>query len=208
MRPTPQTPRTRLLGAAMIVAPLLLLASTVAYTLGGGLGEDQVGGVLQVYAMAAFMLAVIGLTRMLEHHAPRAAAALTLIGAIGVAGGVAYGINSIYADIGTLDLNENVEGAAGPLALQMPGILFPLTFVALGVALARTHAQPRRYFIALAAAGVLFPLSRIPSVETLALLADTLFVAALLPLGWAMLRDDPRAATYPHESNRSPAAVS
>lgn len=88
MRPHLNTPRTRVLGGGMIAAPALLLASTVIYAAGGGLGEDQAGGVIQVYAMAAFMLALVGVTRMLEDPSPRAAAVLMLIGAIGVAGGV------------------------------------------------------------------------------------------------------------------------
>jgi len=188
MEPHAPTPRTRLFGAATIAAPVLLIASTTAYTAGDGLGEDQVGGVIQVYAMVAFMLTVVGLTQMLENLSPRVAALLTLVGVLGVAGGVGYGINSIYADIGTIDLNDDVAGAAGPLALQLPGILFPLTFVGLGVALLRTHVQPRWCAVALVVAGVLFPLSRIPSVEILALAADTVFLVALLPLGSAMLR--------------------
>lgn len=191
----------------MIAAPVLLLASTAAHAAGGGLGEDQAGGVIQVYAMAAFLLALVGLTRMLEDHSPRAATALTLIGALGVAGGVGYGVNSIYVDLGSLDLNNNVEGVAGPLALQLPGLLFPLAFVALGVMLVRAHAVPRWCGIVLAVAGVLFPLSRIPSIEALALVTDSLFVVALVPLGWAILQGRHLVASSPHQPQRSPATA-
>ncbi len=201
------TPRTRLLGAAMIAAPALLLASTVAHTAGGGLGEDQAGGVIQVYAMAAFMVAVVGLTRACEGPFPRTAAVMLLIGAIGVAGGVAYGINSIYVDLGSIDLNENVEGTAGPLALQLPGLLFPLTFVVLGVALARAQTEPRWCAIALAVAGVLFPISRIGGIEILAVIADAVFLLALVPLGWRILQGRDLGETRPRREERSPAAA-
>jgi len=188
----------------MIAAPALLLASTVTSVAGGGLGEDQAGGVIQVYAMAAFMMTVVGLTRACADPFPRAAAVLMLVGALGVAGGVAYGINSIYADIGSVDLNDNVEGAAGPLALQLPGILFPLTFVALGAALVRAHAKPRWCAIALAVAGVLFPVSRIGGVEILAVVADIVFLLALAPLGWTILQGRELAPTRPRGEERSP----
>lgn len=191
---------TRLMGAAMIAAPVLFLASTLTHAAGNGLGEDVAGGVIQVYAMATFSLVVIGLARILETRLPRAATAIMLIGVVGVAGGVAYGINSIYAAIGSIDLNETGEGVAGPLALQIPGLLFPLTFVALGVALVRAHAEPRWCGFALVAAGVLFPLGRIPSVDALAVAADTLFLIALAPLGWAILHGRDPVATTPHEA--------
>ena len=189
------TPRQRLMGAAMLIAPVLLLASTIAHVAGSGLGEDQTGGVIQVYAFAAFFVVLIGLTGMLEGVAPRAAAALTVTGALGLAAGAGYGINSIYAALGTIDINDNVENAAGPLALQMPGILFPLTFIALGVLLMRARVEPRWSPPLLIAAAIAFPLSRIPSVEPLALVADSLFLLALVPLGLEQLRGRaPRAA--------------
>jgi hypothetical protein len=54
----------------MIGAPFLLLASTLAYAAGGGVNNDRVGGIIQVYAMAAWILVVIGLTQILEAPFP------------------------------------------------------------------------------------------------------------------------------------------
>lgn len=194
------TPRQRLVGAAMLIAPALLLVSTIAHVAGSGLGEDQTGGVIQVYAFAAFFVVLIGLTQMLEAVAPRAATALTVTGSLGVAAGVGYGINSIYAALGTTDINDNVENAAGPLALQLPGILFPLTFIALGVLLMRARVEPRWSLPLLIAAAIAFPLSRIPSIEPLALVADTLFLLALVPLGLGQLRALGAASATPAAS--------
>jgi hypothetical protein len=178
-------PQTRLYGAAAIAAPVLLLASTAAYAAGGGLGEDQLGGTIQVYAMAAFGLALFGLSRLVEPAMPRGAAVLAVLAALGAAGGVGYGIDSLHGGVhagAALD-----ETALGPLALQLPGLLFPVSLIVAGVALARSGAAPLWTGIVLALGGVLFPASRIPSVETLALVSDLLILVALVPVGWRIL---------------------
>ena len=81
-----QSSFTRLLQPAMIAAPLLLLASSIAYALGGGAGEDQTGGAIQVYAATAFVFVMIGLAFAVESAFPRATTALTLIGILGAVG--------------------------------------------------------------------------------------------------------------------------
>lgn len=189
------SPRHRVLGAGMIIAPLLLLASTVASVAGDGLGRDQAGGVLQMYAAAAFVLAVIGLTQLVDDAYPRASAVLTVIGALGCCGAAGYAINSIYVAIGTIDLNENVDGAAaaGQWALRSPGILFPLAFIGLGIALLKAGVEPRWSGAALILGGILFPVTRIGSIDALAPLPDVLLFVGLAPLGVTFLRG--RAAT-------------
>ena len=182
----PNTARDRLLGAAMIIGPLLLFVSTVASTAGGGINNDRAGGAIQVYAMAVWTLVVIGLTRLLEAPFPRAAAVLTLAGALGVAGGVAYGVDSIH--VAESGVTAEDIGAAGPLALYVPGILFPLAHIGIGIALMRANVQPRWSGIVLVVAAILFPASRMPSVEALAIACDALFLLALAPLGWATLQ--------------------
>lgn len=191
MRQRSTSARDRVLGAAMIGAPVVLLASTLAYAAGGGINNDRVGGIIQVYAMAAWILVVIGLTQILEAPFPRAAAVLTLIGALGVAGGVAFGIDSIH--MAATGSSARQLGAAGPLALNIPGILFPLAHVGIGVGLLRANVQPRWAGIVLIVAAILFPASRIPAVVALAIAADALFLIALAPLGWAILQQrDPK----------------
>lgn len=181
------SPRTKLIGAGMILGPLLLLASTAASLSGDGLSEDSAGGVLQIHAFVGLMLATIGLTELCQRYFPRAAVALTLMAALGVAGGVAYGLNSIYVDMGAMDLNEQT-GATTSLALQLPGILFPLSFIGLGLALFRSAIPLRWCGLALIAGGVLFPISRIGDIEALAPVPDILFLMGLAPIGLALLR--------------------
>ena len=178
----------------MIGAPIVLLASTVAYTVGDGLNGDHAGGTIQVYAMALWFLVVIGLTRILEAPSPRTATVLMLVGALGVAGGVAYGLDSIH--VAETGATAEDAGTAGVLALQIPGALFPLANLGLGIALVRANVEPRWSGFVLALAAILFPASRIPSIEALAIVADALFVVALAPLGWALLQGrDPMPST-------------
>jgi len=87
------------------------------------------------------------------------------------------------------------------------GILFPLTFVGLGLALVRAHAEPRWCAIALAVAGLLFPVSRIGGIETLALVADVVFLLALVPLGWTILQGRELRETRPQREERSRGAT-
>lgn len=62
----------RMTGLAVIVAPLLLLASTLAYVANGeGLSEGEVAGAIQIWAFITFGVAVVGLARALEAFAPR-----------------------------------------------------------------------------------------------------------------------------------------
>lgn len=176
----------RVVGFAMIAAPLLLLASDLVYTAGDGLGEDSAGGAIQVYAMAAWFLVLVGLTRLVEAPFPRLAAALLVVGSLGVAGGVAWGLDAIFID----ETGANVEdlGTAGVLTLNIPGILFPLALLGLGLALIRAVIEPRWAGMVLAVAAILFPISRIGNVEALAIADDVLFIVALAPLGWAILQ--------------------
>jgi hypothetical protein len=185
----------------MIAAPVLLLASTIVAVAGGGLVSDRMSGAIQVYAFAGFFLVVTGATRLLETAMPRGAAALYLVGTIGSAAGVAFGLEHIANDLTGLRLADQEE-AAIQLGLLMPGLLFPLSMVGIGVALLRAGTQGRVPGVpgwigaVLATAGVLFPVSRIGEVEALAVVVDAVFLVALVPLGRAILTGR-RAAPAP-----------
>jgi hypothetical protein len=179
----------------MVVAPVLLVASTSAYVLGDGLGEDSTGAAIQVYAAAAFGLALFGLTARLTTSAPRLGAVLLAASAVGTAGAVAWGIDSlVYSYAPASAASEQDESIAAQFALFLPGIVFPLTMVALGLALARTGAAKRLPALLLALGAACFPVSRIGGIEPLALIADLLILGGMAPLGWSMLRSDSAAA--------------
>jgi hypothetical protein len=182
------TTPSRLFGAAAIVGPALLIVGAVAFANGGGLNQDGTGGALYVYAFIAMTLAAIGIAREVEHALPRASAALLAVAVLGCAGGVGFGIDSIHAGLPGGAGLEEVGGTAGVIGLLVPGAIFPLSFIALGIAMWRAGVTPRMSGPALAMAGVLFPMGNVPDIEAIALASDAMFAVALWPLGVAWLR--------------------
>jgi hypothetical protein len=181
-------PLERASGVAALLAPVLLLVSTIAFfTIGGGIGNGAVGGVALVFAMILFAIAVVGLARAAEPDAPLFAAVVTVGGLTGIVGGVGFAVDSIQAQLfGTPGLDE--VSLAGVLALRVPGLTFPLSMVALAALLAVTKRAPRGLAAALALAAVLFPLSRIGGLMPVAIASDLLFIGAMGTLGMGMLR--------------------
>jgi hypothetical protein len=116
-----------------------------------------------------------------------AAAGLTVLGMVATGAGAGYGIDSIQSAVfGTGTLMET-DSSAVPFVLNMPGLLAPLTLALLGITLARTGAAPKSLGYLLAVGAVLFPASRIPDIEPLALASDLLVVASLVPIGLRLL---------------------
>lgn len=178
----------RLFAGAMILGPLLLLGSSVAFAAGGGLNEDELGGALLVYAFVALTVVAIGIARAVERALPRASAALLAFAVLGCGAGVGFGIDSIHAGLPGGTGLEDADSAAATLALFVPGAIFPLSFAALGVALWRARVSPRPSGPLLVAASLLFPIANIPDSEAIAVTANALFVVALWPLGITWLR--------------------
>ena len=178
----------RLFAAAMILGPVLLLGSSVAFAAGGGLNEDELGGALLVYAFVALTVVAIGIARAVERALPRASAALLAFAVLGCGAGVGFGIDSIHAGLPGGTGLEDADSAAATLALFVPGAIFPLSFAALGVALWRARVSPRPSGPLLVAASLLFPIANIPDSEAIAVTANALFVVALWPLGITWLR--------------------
>ena len=172
--------RLRITLAAAILAPVLLLVSTIGYlTEGGGMNDGELGGIVQVWGMIAYGIALAGFVRLLEDRTPAGALALGIVAVVGVAAGVAYGIDSVQVAVfGTEPVQETTSPAA-TLVFQLPGIFFPLSIVLLGVLLARTGTVPALLGGALVVGGVLFPASRIPDVEALAVTSDVIVLLAL-----------------------------
>ena len=112
----------------MIVGPVLLLVDTLQR-------DDSLTGLFQIYAMMGMFLALIGVTQLSEARAPRLAAVTTVIGSVGIAGGVAFGLSGLYVGAGAEDLNEG-SGVAASLGLHLPGPILPLAVILHGCAAA------------------------------------------------------------------------
>ena len=83
----------RLFAGAMILGPVLLLGSSVAFAAGGGLNKDELGGALLVYGFVAMAVVAIGIARTVEPALPRASAALLAFAVLGCGAGVGFGVD-------------------------------------------------------------------------------------------------------------------
>lgn len=175
---------------ALVLAPALLLASSIAYVAAGEFGEESAGGLLQVLSMSIFVLALLALVAIIDDVVPRGAAALLLFGCLGCAGGVSYGINAIVIANGGPDLND-LTGAAS--IVKVIGPIFPLVFIAIGLTLWRKQLAPVAGALAIVIGAVLFPISRVGGIAPIAFVADTLLLIGLTTV--AMSRSNEQAAT-------------
>jgi hypothetical protein len=181
-------PIDRLATAAIFLAPLLIVASTIAYSLAGGMNRGEVGGALQVYAYGVFGIAVVGLVLPIRHRLPRTAAAALGLGLITAATGASYGVDSMWAAItGMPQLVDQGNDTVGFVAMAPPAATLVLTFIILGVAYARTGLVPAPIGYLLAMVGPMFPAGRATNILPIALATDVLLLIALVAIGRALV---------------------
>jgi hypothetical protein len=186
-------PSRRVYGIAMILAPLLFLASTIAFIVeGDGMNEGVLGGTIGVWSVFAILIAFLGLLRLMEPKAPRAAAILTVLACCGFPAGVAFSIDAILTGALSVEVNEAIDAGFddAPIAILafIPwGWFGPLSFLLVGIMLWRTRAVPTWNGALLAATGVLFVVSRMERLDALAVVSDLVLLAALAPIGWRLL---------------------
>ena len=179
-------------GVAIIVAPLLLLSSTIAYvTVGNGINDGVVGGTIGVWSCFALAIAFVGILRLAEPEAPRAAPLLAVLAQIAFCAGVAFNVQAIVtgyfgADTTFIDVVEGSD-AFGVLAFLPWGLFTPVALVGTGLLLWRTRTAAPWIAALLVIGGVGFVTSRPARVDVLAVITDGALVVALVPLGWTIL---------------------
>jgi hypothetical protein len=168
MRPVPGSPVDRLLTASMFTAPLIYLIADSLYAARGW--DDSVAAVFHVLGAIAYTFVLL---RLVTWSDGGLAAALLFVGAVGVAGNVAYGFNTIHVSLGDTDLVD----ATGAATLIKPlGLCFPLMLLLAAAALRRTAA---RWSVALlAVAAVAWPVAHIGNIGWLAVVVNGCLVVA------------------------------
>lgn len=184
----------------MVLAPMLLLASTLATLPDDNFTESVPQGVLQLFAMGTFFLAYVAVSQLVATKLPRASALLMVTGALGAQAGTAFGVVLIARAKGL----ELQAGDALELAFNLPGILFPLTWLALGVCVLVTKAAPAWAGAGLVLAGICFPVSRIGATAEIAVVADILFLVSLTGIAVAALG---RASTATRQPQPQPSLI-
>jgi hypothetical protein len=185
---SPVSMQPAVLGVTMIAAPVLLLASTIAFAAGGGLNRDAAGGAILVYAMVAFAVVAVVLAHRIARVFPRTGVALLVAGVAGSVAGAGFGVDSVHAALPGGGALQDIGGTAGLLAIFPAGAVFPLAWLGIAIALYLAEPATRRPAALLGLGAVLFPVSRVADVEVLAIGADLVFAAALVPLGMATFR--------------------
>jgi hypothetical protein len=189
----------KIAGLSLIAAPLLMGISTLFWE-DGRLGVT--GGMTQVLASVFWTAGLLALWSMARPRSPRLAAWMSLLTIYsGVAGG-AWGLDGIYrATYGALGDVETLPEAAHPalgvamlLTLFLPGLLFPVSVLAVAVSLGRAGAIPTWAVAMLCLGAAAFPAGRIPNIQAVAHLADLMLLVPSAWLGWRLLSRSGTAA--------------
>jgi hypothetical protein len=127
----------RITGTAAAVAPILLLLSSVAFvTAGGGVNDGVLGGTIGVWSCLALAIASIGICRLAEPRAPRAAPIVNAVALTGFSAGIAFNVQAMFQGrYGEHFLaDQDLEGAdlIGILAFLPWGWMAPLGFILMG----------------------------------------------------------------------------
>ncbi|TDD12978.1 hypothetical protein E1218_35135 [Kribbella turkmenica] len=185
----------RIHGWATILAPVLLLGSTLAFISEDGINDGVAGGTLGVWSTFLFVIAFAGLYRVIESRLPRIGPMFMALTLIGFTAGTAFNVQAMYyGAYGTDLLADLSEGrlpqspAVGIFAFLPWGLLVPVTLVATGILLWVSRSAPPWSAILLILGGVLFVASRPERVNALAIVADVVLVLALAPIGWTLMR--------------------
>lgn len=166
MNSVPGSPVDRLLTASLLVAPLVYLLADVLYALRGW--DDPTAGVVHVLGAIAYALVLL---RVLTWTDGAPAAALLVVGVIGVAGNVAYGFNTIHVSLGDTDLVD----ASGAATLIKPlGLFFPLMLLLAALIVRRTRGNGTAALLGLAS--LAWPVAHIADVGWLAVLVNVALV--------------------------------
>jgi hypothetical protein len=184
----------QLWGLSLILAPALFAASTFFWVQANGRVEyGAIGGATIALATVFWIPAFIGLFDLLKDRMPRYATWGLLVAIYGCIGGVAFGLEGLFAEAFRISHDVRREAwASFPTAFNVtffwPGPLFPLSLLILGAMLIRTRSLPLWAGVLICLAAIAFPVSRIPRIALVAHAADLLMLVPLAHTGLGVLK--------------------
>jgi hypothetical protein len=173
------TPLQRLLTASLVVVPAVYLIADLLYATRGW--DDPAAAVVHVLAAAGYLLVLVRLVTLGDGGV--LAAVLLVVGALGAAGNVAYGFNTIHVSLGDTDL---VDAAGAAVLIKPLGLFFPLTLL-LGALVLRGRA-PGWAAGLLAVSALVWPVAHIANLGWLAVAVNAALVVAFGAVAAALSR--------------------
>jgi hypothetical protein len=172
------TPSERLLTASLVVAPAIYLIADLLYATRGW--DDPTAGAVHVLAAVGYTLVMF---RLVTLGNGTLAAVLLVVGALGAAGDVAYGFNTIHVSLGDTDL---VDATGAAVLIKPLGLCFPLTLL-LGAAVLR-GIGPTWTVALLAVSAIAWPVAHIANIGWLAVAVNATLVAAFSAIAAVLYR--------------------
>jgi hypothetical protein len=166
------TPVDRVLTAALFVAPVIYLVADGIYAARGW--DDPTAAIFQVLSSIAYTLVMLWAVNRSSGYL---AAVLLVVGAIGVAGSVAYGFDAIHVSLGDHELVD-APGAAN--LIKPLGLCFPLMLLLCAVVVRRLAAPWVTASIAVAA--LAWPVAHIADIGWLAVVVNLILVTGFAAL--------------------------
>jgi hypothetical protein len=176
----PATPTERLLTGALLVAPLIYLAADSTYAARGW--DDGTAGVIHVLGAIAYGFVVLRVARWLPANS-KLAAAILLVGVVGMAGNVAYGFEAIHMSLGDTQLVDR-HGAAN--LIKPLGLFFPLSLALIAGALVKLRHRWQAGLVLVAA--IAWPIAHIGNIAAVAVPVNVVLVVAFGSLAWSRAR--------------------
>lgn len=171
-----RTPTGRVLTATLIIAPVGYLAADTAYA---ALGWDApVAAVIHVLAAIAYGLVAIRIAGWLRRES-WLATALLVVGALGTAGNIAYGFDTIHVSLGAVSL---VDQSGAATLIKPLGLFFPLALILSAVAL--WLLRRRWQAVVIVIAGLVWPVGHIVNIAPVAVVTNVALVLAFGSLIW------------------------
>jgi hypothetical protein len=165
----------------LVLAPLFIGIAQFFWR--GGM-VTATAGTIQVLSFACWIFAFQGMFQLLKTDLPRYAVIGFAVAVYACIGGNNFGVDGIYAEAMGLEsleagnqLHQQI-GAPTALYLFIPGILFPLSLLVLGIQLLRTKKVSALAGVLLCIGAIGFPLSRMPRIDLLAHIDNVLLLAS------------------------------
>lgn len=167
----------------MVAAPVLI-ATAQFYWQNGLL--TATAGWLQVLAFTFWLVAFQGMFNALKDVSPTYSSLGFFIAAFACIGGAGFGFDGIFTHhlgyTSQTEVNQLHTEIGTPLiiSLFLPGALFPLSIIVLGIQLIRNKCVNTWLGVLLIIAGIGFPLSRIPRIDWIAHADNALLIVSHL----------------------------